>query len=173
MIDDDCDGLIDCADPDCPPCPPIRSDPTQVKLGASGLGLDLVTARGHVRALSSVDPGSVRVGWLISTPGRIVYEGVLEPGDLTPLTRNLWVFEDPGAPLGQGTRDGIYKAKLIVGANTIWYRLQAYGDMAAAGVGQLAVQFYVGDQVYIVSGLWRPTPAGWIFHGHHGAGFDR
>ena len=101
------------------------------------------------------------------------YEGVLEPGDLTPLNRNVWVFEDHGAPLGQGTRDGIFRATLIVGPTTIWYRLQAYGDMAAAGSGEITVQLYIGDQVYFVSGLWRPTAAGWIFHGHHGAGFDR
>jgi hypothetical protein len=173
MIDNDCDGLIDCLDPDCPPCPLIRSDPTQIRFGPSGVGLDVLRSRGYVKLPAAVDLSRTRIGWLISTPGRIVYEGVLEPGDLTaaPSSRNRFFFLDPGAPTGQGTHDGIYKATLIVGSSVLRYKLQAYGDMAPAATANMAVQFYVGgDQPFIVSATWQSTTVGWSLKGHHGAG---
>ena len=194
-IDDDCDMLIDCADPDCLParceapprpacttdadcppvpgggqnrclCPDIRKDPSTIRFGSAGL--DVFSSHGRVVPGSSINVMTSEVKWLVTNDatGEIVWEGTLQPGDLTPNAKGtLFRFSDRDAKSGQGIRDGIYKAKIHItrGGTSYGYKLQAYGDMAANTGPRMTIQFYIGNppHPFVHTELWNQLSWGW------------
>jgi hypothetical protein len=166
MADDDCDGVVDCDDPDCvgiDTCPPIKRDPSRIVFGPPG-GLDLFTSHGRVEPTEPIDPGTVEVGWMVSNGRGPVYRGALIPGDLTAnRKRNRFVFKDSGARSGQAKRFGIYRAKIRITrrGTSYGYKIKAYGDLSAATDPDMVVQFYIGDQVWVHDEPWIPRGNGW------------
>ena len=170
--DDDCDGLIDCADPDCPQppetCPPIKKDPSNIRFGTPGAGLDVFSSHGRVEPDTSIDVMGSELRWLVTNnaTGQVVYNGVLHPGDLTP-NRSGTVFRylDLDARLGQGRRFGIYRVKIRIsrGGTSYGYKVQAYGDMASATGPNMSIQFYIGTpaQAFIHNEPWTSQSWGW------------
>jgi hypothetical protein len=95
-IDNDCDGLIDCTDPDCGPaicgggsengqtcstdatilactngggvcvCPKIKKDPSTIHFGPPDANLDVFKSHGRVVPGVTVDVGSAEVQWLVT-----------------------------------------------------------------------------------------------------------
>ena len=194
LQDDDCDLLIDCADADCQParcnnppraacetdadcssggtcvCPDIRKDPSTIRFGPPGAGLDVFASHGHVVPGSSIDVMASQVIWLVTNDatGEIVYEGTLEPGDLSPNAKGtLFRYLDRDARLGHGVgrRAGIYRAKLHItrGGTSYGYKLQAYGAMAAAAGPRMSIQFYLGAprRPFVHRDLWTGYSWGW------------
>ena len=165
MLDDDCDGLIDCMDPDCPPCPPIRREPSGIQFDATGRGLDRFKSHGRVRLRVPLDDVTdVRVAWLLTNASGIIYQASLLPGDLTPRhAGSYYFFKDPGAHLGQGIRDGLARVLILVGNDgNLRYKVEGFGDMSTATDPEMTLQFYVGDEVFVFPATWRRTPSGWI-----------
>jgi hypothetical protein len=192
-LDDDCDLLIDCADPDCGPskcerpprgpcetdadcpgpgdtciCPDIRKDPSTIRFGAPGAGLDVFSSHGRVVPGFSIDPTTSEVTWRITNDatGEMVYEGTLRPGDLSPNAKGtVFRFLDRGARSGQGIRSGIYRAKIQLtrGGTSYGYRVQAYGNMAAATTADMSIQFYIGQpsRSFIHDKPWKKFVWGW------------
>lgn len=170
MLDDDCDGLIDCDDTaDCPPpCPSIKKDPSTIKFGPPGAGLDAFKSHGRVEPTESVDVTANVVGWVVSNARGAVYRGVLQPSDWTVNTRGtVFRYVDKEARLGagRGKRDGIAKAKLRItrGGTSYGYKVLAYGDLSAATDPDMTIQFYLGNpsKTYSHSEPWKHTKAGW------------
>jgi hypothetical protein len=166
-IDNDCDRLIDCADPDCAevvPCKPIRRDPARISFGPPGAGLDIFRSHGRIVPSRVYDLRADAVGWLVSNARGAVYRGLLQPGDLVPdESGSRFFFTDADARAGTPSRGGLYKVKLLIGSRgNLYYWVKAYGDLSAATDGNLALQFYVGSQAFIVQGEWRRTPRGWM-----------
>jgi hypothetical protein len=168
MIDDDCDGLVDCDDTgDCPPpCPPIQKDPSTIKFGPPGEGLDRFKSHGRVEPGTSVDVTSNVVGFVVSSQHGIVYRGVLQPGDWTTNTQHtVFKYVDSEARFGRGKRDGISKAKIRItrGGTSYGYKVQAYGDLSAATDPNMTIQFYLGNptRTYSHSEVWKQTATGW------------
>jgi len=165
MIDDDCDGQIDCMDSDCPPCPPIRREPSGIQFGPPGAGLDRFKSHGRVQLSAPVDDVTrARVAWLITNASGVIYQASLRPGDLTPRKDGpYYFFKDDGAHLGQGTRDGLGRVLILVGGDGfVRYKVKGYGDMSAATDPEMALQFYFGDEVFVFPATWRRVPSGWI-----------
>lgn len=169
MTDDDCDGLIDCLDPDCartPPC--IRRDPSRIRFNEQPVGLDLFTSHGKVNVQQAVDVATQEVGWVLSNSRGVIYRGSLQPGDLTSnVNSRVLRFRDRAARLGQGQHDGIYKAEITVGYHgTISYHVKAYANLSAATDPEMALHFYLGNgpqgQAWGTSGKWRRTSRGWV-----------
>jgi len=172
MMDDDCDGLIDCADPDCPQppeiCPLIKRDPSKIRFGIPGAGLDVFTSHGRVEPGTAIDVMGSELGWLVTNndTGQIVYQGFLHPGDLTSNAKGtVFRYLDPDAPFGAGRRWGIYKVKIRITrrGTSYGYRITAYGDMAAATGPNMALQFYIGtpSRAFVHNQPWVPRPWGW------------
>jgi len=161
MIDDDCDGLIDCLDPDCPPCPPARKDPTLILFRS---GLDLFGSHAVLR-MPLVDLTKTAVGVLLTNSNGPLYSAELTPGELTPnVSGTIFQFSDPGARTGQGTHDGIYKLKIKVLGDRSGYTFAvvSYADLSAATLPDMRVQFYVGHTVFITKDApWAKRPTGW------------
>jgi hypothetical protein len=169
LTDDDCDGLIDCVDPDCagtPPC--IRRDPSRIRFNVRPVRLDLFTSHGKVGVQQSVEVATQEIGWVLSNSRGLIYRGRLQPGDLaSKVNSKVLRFKDPAARLGQGQHDGIYKAKVTVGhRGTIAYHVKAYANLSAATDAEMALHFYIGHglqgQAWGTSGKWRRTSRGWV-----------
>ena len=165
MTDDDCDGKIDCMDPDCanlPPC--IHRDPSSIRFGQPGAGLDLFSSHGKIKLRESVDVNSQEIGWELSNAQGVIYRASLRPGDLTPsVNPMLFSFQDPGARVGQGAHGGLYTVLLIASPRgNVAYKVRAYGDLSAATLPDMALHFYIGEQAFGVGGAWRRTSRGWI-----------
>jgi parallel beta helix pectate lyase-like protein len=164
MQDNDCDGKVDCADPDCngiSPCPRIRKDPSQVRFGPPG-GLDVFQSHGKVD-MPQVDLSKLTVGWLLSKSTGVIYRGRLNPGDLVASPRGTsFRFTDRAARSGAGSRNGIYFAKIKKVKDTGFaYSMRAYGDFSAATDAAMSIQFYAGERVFITSDTWTQIPTGW------------
>ena len=106
MVDDDCDNLIDCLDPDCPqPCPPAKKDPTDIRFGP---GLDRLRSKAVLEMAPrfwAVLIGFILLGYLCMGRsfaywgirpaniyvGEIVHKGERHPGAHQPIVdRETW-----------------------------------------------------------------------------------
>ena len=164
MIDNDCDGLIDCNDPDCPPCPPAKKDPTIIRFGRAGLDL----LRGHaVLQMTPVDVASKQIGLLLSNASDVIYRGVVPAGSLTA-SGTTFRYSNPDAR----SAGGIYSLKIAQYHDGSAYRVNfaAYGDLSAATDPAMRLQVYIGvapenapDSLpFITTAIpWTRIPTGW------------
>src|SRR5947199_2498355 len=84
--------------PDSTPCPVIKKDPTSIKFGPPGAGLDQFMSHGRVTILGPVDVAGSEVGWLISGPRGRIYSVALPPETLkTGSSRRLFRYKNPAA----------------------------------------------------------------------------
>jgi len=196
MIDNDCDGLIDCNDPDCQPakcvggtqdgmdcsttptqtacaqgggmcqCPSIAKDPTTIKFGPPGAGLDQLKSHGRVTIFDPVNVMGSEVGWLLTNGSGRIYSAVLSPGTLTATpSGQLFTYKNPNAKL----HGGIYKAQIKITRSHVsyGYKVEAYGVMSRATSAVMSLQFYIGNQPTpaIHTETWKRTRTGWVSHG--------
>jgi hypothetical protein len=140
---------------------PILRDPSIIRFGEPGSGLDFFKSHGRVDFGSRIDLTQETVTWLLSNNFGAIWSGTLFPGDLIA-SGSHFAFRDRDARFGAGTRSGIYRATLIVTRRIIYYKVRAYADLSAATEPEMAIQFYVGGQAFIYSATWRRTSHGWI-----------
>jgi hypothetical protein len=164
MEDDDCDGKVDCMDPDCdgvPPCPVAGNDPTLIKFGRGGLDL----LRGHASlAMTPVDVSASTVGVLLANPNGTIYRGSLDPGALVAGPSGMiFRYRNPDARLGGGLYSVKIKQRRDGSAYT--FSFAAYADLSAATDPRMRLQLYIGesgDRPFItIDAPWTPTPSGW------------
>ena len=166
MIDNNCDGLVDCDDPNCvdtEECPSIKRDPSKIIFGKDGK-LDKFKSHGRVEPDQAIDVSSVEVGWMLSGPNGPIYRAALIPGDFKVNRKGTtFKFRDRGAKLGITKRFGIFKAKIRIARNgtSYGYKIIAYGDFSAANSPDMALQMYIGDQVWIHDQPWIQNARGW------------
>jgi len=193
MTDNDCNGLIDCADPACGlstcvggtnnhqpcstpqgqvacvngggqcQCPIILKDPTAIKFGPPGAGLDQLTSHGRIIITDPVDVAGSEIGWLVSNARGPIYGALLPPFSMRVFqTHKLFTYKNPDAL----TKGGVYKAQIRITRYGIsyGYKVEAYGDMSAATDPQMALQFYIGKRPTpgIHNGAWTRTKFGWV-----------
>jgi len=165
MIDNDCDGLVDCMDPDCdgvPPCPIAKKDPTLIRFGHGGL--DLLV--GHATLdMAPVDIAAVPVGVLLSNPQGVIYQGVLAPGALTPSPRGtIFRFSNRDARSTGGFAN--LKIKQHRDGSGYAFSFASYANLSAATDPMMRLQIYIGNAAaarpFITTGLpWTQTATGW------------
>jgi hypothetical protein len=195
-IDNDCDGLIDCTDPGCAPalcnggtqngqscstqatidacvagggsctCPAIQKDPTTIKFGPPGAGLDRFKSHGRVELGGTVDVGGAEVRWLVTNNVGRVFETSLPAGAFQSNAAGTSFRYLNKAARSQG---GVYKAKIRItrGGISYGYKVEAYGDCSAATDPDMAIQFYIGNQLTpaIHREMWKRTGTGWKAQG--------
>src|SRR5581483_4048560 len=194
MLDDDCDGLIDCDDPDCRPgvcldgadaggacgtvqsqevcnfgggtcsCPHIFQDPTKIKFGKTGQ-LDMLTSHGRVVIPGDTDVAGSPLAWLLTNRDGEIYRATLPAGSVAVLANgNFFKYQNKAAK----TAGGVYKMTLkITRSKTSYgYKVQAYGDMSKATDAEMSLQFYLANQVTpaIHHETWIRQKTGWKTH---------
>jgi hypothetical protein len=170
MMDDDCDGLVDCADPDCTgtqPCPRASKDPTIILFGVGGR-LDRI--RGHVKlTMGPIDLTTESVHVLLNDRSGVIFTDGVPAGGLhvSPLS-SIYQFRNTEAR----TKGGMYDLKIKKNKDNRTYTLgfTAYGDLSRATDPHMRLQFYIGDdpgaahdgRVFItVDTPWHSTGHGW------------
>jgi cysteine-rich repeat protein len=163
LHDDDGDGLIDCEDPDCPTCEPIRRDPATItfKHTLERATPDMLRMHGSIVPKTPIDPIAEGLGMVLSNANGVVYRAFLLPGDLSgKSTTHMW-FIDRTAGRGRGVRDGIYRISIARRGERCFFSLLAYGDLRAATLPTMTVQVMVGDDVFFYKSEWKRTAKGW------------
>jgi Right handed beta helix region len=170
MVDDDCDGLIDCADPDCTgifPCPRASKDPTIIQFGRAG-SLDRI--RGHAKLqMAPVDLTAMPLSVLLSDLHGAIYSNGLPAGALigNP-TGTIFRFRNAEARTSGGTYD--LKIKKNNDGRSYTFSFTSYGNLSAATNANMRLQFYIGDdanaaregRVFITLDTpWTKTAHGW------------
>jgi hypothetical protein len=164
-VDDDCDTLVDCVDeedcaPEQEPCRILR-DPSLIRFNTNAPGRDLFTSRGRVLLREPVDLASQEIGWFVSNSDGYIFQGALIAGDLIVSRPGRGTFADRAAAQGRGRRFGIFTARVKVRNGVAYYAVKAFGDLSAATGPEMTVQFYIGHQVWGLTGTWRQLPNGW------------
>jgi hypothetical protein len=172
MLDNDCNGLIDCTDPACAPatceggaqdgqscetdpaimactqgqgvclCPTIKKDPTTIRFGRPG-ELDKFTSHGQILVPNGVDLTKVEVGVLLSNARGGIFAAVLPAGFLTP-NMNGTSFRYRNVMASR--MGGLLKVRIRVVGQAYRYWIEAYSDLSAALDPNMAIQIYFGGQ---------------------------
>jgi cysteine-rich repeat protein len=159
LLDNDGDGLIDCEDTDCPPCPPILKDPAFLKFRAPGPDYAKIQGGMEAAAVPSLSPGTEQFGFLFTNPNGVLFRIVLPPGALQPRGTTAFKYFDANAKrIG-----GLFKVVLKLKHGVYHVTVKAYGDMSAATVPTMTVQVLIGDDVYFTHATWLRTKTGWKF----------
>jgi hypothetical protein len=172
MVDDDCDGLVDCADPDCAnvfPCMRASKDPTLILYGSPG-GLDRIM--GHAKlTMGPTDLTTFPVSILLSNgDGTIYSDGIPAHSLSNALNPSIYRFHNTGARSQGGMYD--VKIKKNHDGKTYTFSFTSYGDLSRARNAKpnMRLQFYIGDdpdaardgRVFItLDKPWTPTAKGW------------
>ena len=144
-------------------CPIILKDPTAIKFGPPGAGLDQLTSHGRIIITDPVDVAGSEIGWLVSNARGPIYGALLPPFSMRVFqTHKLFTYKNPDAL----TKGGVYKAQIRITRFGIsyGYKVEAYGDMSAATDPVMALQFYIGKRPTpgIHNGAWTRTKFGWV-----------
>src|SRR5579883_433601 len=157
LLDNDGDGLVDCEDPDCGPCPPIQRDPAAIVLRPGRT--DLLKIQGGITPSAPLDPASVPTGLLMTNANGVIYRVVLPAGALQPIGHGHFRYTNKLAP--RSPTGGLYKIDMFL-RDGIWHlKIAAYADLSAATLPTMAAQFLAGEQVYLNKSEWRRRANGW------------
>jgi cysteine-rich repeat protein len=160
LLDNDGDDLIDCFDPDCTVCPPIKRDPGYIRFLP---GPDSLSIHGRIEPTTPIDPATEQVGILLTNENGAIYRGVLVPGDMVSGGGQIqnFKFVDRDAKLGLGIRQGLGKVMIYKRSNAYSVYITAYGDLSAATLPDMTIQLVVGNDVFQNTGTWKPKSYGW------------
>ena len=170
MIDNDCDGLTDCQDPDCSgifPCPRASKDPTIIAFGHSGK-LDRIRGHAKLLATSSINIAALPVSVLLSDLHGPIYSDGLTAGSLSTSPNGaIFLFRNPAAK----TAGGMYEVKIKkYNDGSYTFSFTSYGDLSGATDSHMRLQFYIGTdanaaaegRIFITTDHeWSKTPHGW------------
>ncbi len=186
FIDDDGDGLIDCADPDCEmgvascdvdcvlrnSCVVLSRDPAVISFPTGGDrsvdrsadGPGRFAFHGKMIPMSDVDP--LRDGFvvtLINAEGEI-FRAEVKPADIEARSTKRYAYRARDKEAVQ--RDGGI-ARLSIRVRTesgvVGYgiRVEAYGDFSRATLPEMTTQAYLGDDVGFVTATWSGEVGHW------------
>jgi hypothetical protein len=163
--DDDGDGLIDCLDPDCPPCVVPKKDPATIKFGRLP-GTDRFKAHGSLQSSDETltfDPATDTVTVMLSNANGIILRSTMGPGTMTSRAPGKADFKDRSLTVA----DGLYRFKISVRKGLWVFSILARGDYSAATEQQMTLSINVGPQSFALSRNWAKKNYGWYL------GFDR
>jgi|GEM_PF-1227194 len=163
--DNDGDGLIDCDDNDCGclvvvhacghPCPARIS----FKPGAP----DRLQFQVSLTLSQVIDPANVNFGVALTNANGIVYAAQLVPGDLKRQGK-LWMFRDPSAVKGPGTRGGLQVVRVRTKDNVSYrFDVKANSDLLhqLATLPEMTIQLVVGSDAFQQTATWDQLRNGW------------
>jgi hypothetical protein len=186
LVDDDEDGLHDCADPDCevvnctaectlaPPCVCIEEDPAIVLLRKSP---NFFRLHGRIPGdVFSIDPQGEGVSIQLSNSNGVIYEAVLPPDSFKMRSATRFSYKDKTATSGVdpvGPHAGLAQLgmgfRVIEGVSYLTFKIKAYGNFSSATVPCMTTQVTIGDDVSALKADWTLRKAGawWLRRGDY------
>jgi hypothetical protein len=193
-IDNDCNGLIDCADPACQPaicvggtaddqscattqgqtacvnghgkcqCPSIEKDPTSIRFNQRNPGLDQFRSHGRVLTLGGTYP--IQTSPLSWLLSNSQGEIFRAGLPAGALTANSAGTLFTYKNPSASTTGGISQVKLQNVHGFLKYTVEAFGDLSRATDANMSIQFYVANQPTpaIHTQAWQKTANGWTCH---------
>jgi hypothetical protein len=193
-VDNDCNHLIDCADPACQPavcfggsdaghsceaaadqtacvngggvcqCPSIQKDPTSVTFNGRAPGLDRF--RSHGRVLTIGGAYSIQTSSVSWLLSNSKGEIFRATLPAGALTANAAGTTFKYKNRLASTAGGISQVKLQNVHGSLKYTVEAFGDLSRATDPNMSVQFYVANQPTpaIHTQTWQKTSNGWTCH---------
>ncbi len=194
MTDNDCDGLVDCLDPDCAPavcvagthnkqaiCGTAQGQADCMAGGGTCVcphllqdpttitlntrgGLDRIRSHARVLIPTPVDVDKVPVSWLLTNPDGTVYEARLDAGSFKRDRSGTQFRYDNPDAKIHG---GVAMARIRITRHGVsyGYKVDAYGDLSRAVDPDMTLQFYLGQPTsFIHSEQWTRTGSGWRAH---------
>jgi len=193
-IDNDCNGLIDCADPACQPaicvggtaddqscattqgqtacvnghgkcqCPSIEKDPTSIRFNQRNPGLDQFLSHGRVLTLGGTYP--IQTSSISWLLSNSQGEIFRAGLPAGALTANSAGTVFTYKNRSASTAGGIAQVKLQNVHGSLKYTVQAFGDLSRATDANMSLQFYVANQPTpaIHTQTWQKTANGWTCH---------
>jgi hypothetical protein len=156
-LDDDGDTLIDCADPDCPPCPEPRKDPGKIKFDTSGAHRDKLWGHGRFTPDGTFDPATQGVHIVLTNRNGIIYRATVPANALVRYGRGFLLKEPTGTRY-----DGLRKLFLRDKGASWTFTLDAVGDLSAATEAEMTFSFGMGNQSLSITRRWVPRGYGWL-----------
>jgi hypothetical protein len=164
-LDDDVDGLIDCEDPDCQPCPTIEPVPGRARIRfATGRfevgGHDQLVLHKAVIPGVLIDPPNEDVGVVLTNALGLVFRDRLAAGRITQKGRFRFDYRNLAA---RRMRRGIARLTIQERPSRGHFRLtlEAYGDLRAATEPEMTLQIKIGDDVFVKTAAWARSRTGW------------
>jgi hypothetical protein len=181
--DDDGDGLVDCADPDClvpnvetcndmcmlvPPCLPLRNDPALISFGASEErstdrpGTFAFHARLHPSTL--VDPPADGFIVTLSNANGEIYHAEVKAVDIeTAGSRWRYRADDLETVAREGGIAKLSIRRRLYGGEVAYsFRVKAFGDLSRATLPLMTTQVYLGNDVGYVTATWTGEAGHWV-----------
>ncbi len=186
IMDDDGDGLVDCADPDCSEavgptcgetcqfvneCKCVGRDPATIKMkDAPKLDKFKMHARVDV-PVSEIDPLTNGFGIHLSNANGVIYQAQMPGNILEVRTFMRWQYKNKLAKKGldaAGPYKGVFRLGLryrnIDGIDFLTFRLQVFADLSAATLPDMITQVYGFDDVASLPATWNQKGSGWSLH---------
>lgn len=187
-LDDDGDGLTDCADPDCsnpaalgcdaecllvPACVGILNDPAIIYMhddGERAQGNGRFSFHGRMVPLTPVDP---LVDGFVVTIGNAngeIYRAEVGPGDLRENSRKRYSLNATAAAIALNN-GGIHSLHIRQrkddGETGFGFRVKATGDYSRATLELMTTQVYFGNNVAYLTATWTQRPGRWTLYQRH------
>jgi hypothetical protein len=178
-LDDDADGLVDCADDDCDSdgtptcnasclevaCVAILRDPAQIRFNEPGEP-GFLTLHGRFSLLPVLfDPSLAGLVFTIRNDAGPIHRASLLPGDLEALSKRRFRYKNAAARHGDASRDGVYSAAVRFRRfHKQWFfafRLRVYADLSRATEPRMTAHVYAGPHVGFLTAEWTRTRRGW------------
>jgi hypothetical protein len=156
-IDDDGDTLIDCLDPDCPPCEEPRKDPAKIKFDTSGANRDKLWAHGRYTPDPGVDYATQSIHIVLTNRKGVIYRATVPAGALRSYGRGF-ILKEPTGTL----YDGLRKLSLRDKGTSWTYTLNAVADLSAADEPEMTLSFGTAAQSLANTRHWLPRSYGWF-----------
>ncbi len=184
QFDEDGDGLIACADPDCCEdlvtpscgancqvanyCKPILNDPSVLKIRVTEPDFYKIHGRVNVNP-ATWNPLVTGFTIILSNPTGVIYRSTLAGSDLRYKGVQRYIWKDRSAKNGLGLRNGLELVRMKVtkdidtgGLFFAHIKVKAYGDFSAAIEPDMTTQFLGVEDTAILTATWTQRRGGWI-----------
>jgi hypothetical protein len=184
QFDEDLDGLIACADPDCCEnlvtpscgadcqvanyCKPILNDPSVVKVRVTQPDFYKIHGRVNVNP-ATWNPLETGFAIVLSNSSGVIYRSTLAGSDFRVKGVHRYIWRDRSAKNGLGLRNGLETVRMKVSKDVdtgglffAHLKVKAYGDFSAAIEPEMTTQVFGVEDTAILTATWEQRRGGWV-----------
>jgi cysteine-rich repeat protein len=146
------------------PITPICNHPCPAKITLRRGPLDKFSIRtGFMPIDPFFKPSAVDFSITLLNANGVVYTAALRPGDFVRKGRAYYLFKDPEARSGNGSREGLQFVSISRRRDLLWrFDLKAVADISTATEAEMTVIVRVGGEFFTKTAIWDARGNGWV-----------